>query len=70
MSNGNLILSRQRGETIVVEGGIEFTIAEIRGDKVRVAVSAPKHLQVHRKEVWMRIQAASESAMTDDVAAV
>jgi carbon storage regulator len=46
-----LVLSRQKDETIVIGDGIEVTVVDIRGDKVRLGVSAPKSIPVHRKEV-------------------
>ena len=53
-----LVLSRKRSERIVIEGGeIVLTIVEIRGDKVRVGISAPKDISVHRGEVQDAIDA-------------
>lgn len=49
-----LVLSRRREERIVIGEGpdrIEIVVAEIRGDKVRLAISAPRSVPVHRKEV-------------------
>lgn len=46
-----LVLSRKRGERIVIGDGIEIVIVEIRGDKVRLGFDAPKDVSVHRKEV-------------------
>ena len=46
-----LVLSRKKNESIVVNGDVEIVIVEIRGDKVRVGVNAPKSVPVHRKEV-------------------
>lgn len=48
---GKLVLTRMRGETIVINGDIEITVEDIRGDKVRIGVDAPKTVSVHRKEV-------------------
>ena len=47
-----LVLSRQRDETIIIGDNIEITVVDIRGDKVRLGVSAPKEISVHRKEVY------------------
>ena len=47
---------------ILVGDEIEITVVEVRGDQVRVGVDAPKHVSVHRKEVWLQIQA--EAAKT------
>ena len=47
-----LVLSRQRDETIIIGDNIEVTVVDIRGDKVRLGVTAPKEISVHRKEVY------------------
>lgn len=47
-----LVLSRQRGETIIIGDDIEITLIDIRGDKARIGISAPKNLSVHRKEIY------------------
>lgn len=52
-----LVLSRKKNESIIVGDAI-VTIVEIRGDKVRLGIQAPKELPVHRKEVWEAVQAA------------
>lgn len=49
-----LVVTRKRGEEIVVEGGIVFTVLEVQGDRVRVGVTAPKNLAVDRREIWER----------------
>lgn len=51
-----LVLSRQRDETIMIGDDIEITIVDIRGDKVRVGIIAPKEISVHRKEVYDAIR--------------
>jgi carbon storage regulator len=61
-----LVLSRQKDETIVINGAsIRITVVEIRGDKVRLGIEAPKDVDVHRLEVYeaiMREQRAEEAA--------
>jgi carbon storage regulator len=47
-----LVLSRQRDETIRIGDDIEVTVVDIRGDKVRLGINAPKPISVHRKEVY------------------
>ena len=47
-----LVLSRQRDQTIVIGDDIEITVVDIRGEKVRLGISAPAHIPVHRKEVY------------------
>lgn len=51
-----LVLSRQRDESIVIGGNIVITVVEIRGDKVRLGIQAPKEFSVHREEVYTAIQ--------------
>lgn len=51
-----LVLSRQRDETIVIGDSIRITIVEVRGDKVRIGIDAPKDVAVHRQEVYDAIK--------------
>ena len=57
-----LVLSRQRDETIMIGDDVEITIVDIRGDKVRLGINAPKSVQVHRKEVYLAIKKENERA--------
>ena len=50
-----LVLSRKKNETIIINDNITVTVIEIRGDKVRLG-PAPKHVTVHRREVYEAIQ--------------
>lgn len=56
------MLSRQRGEVICIGDNIKITIVDIRGDKVRVGIEAPKELPVHRKEVYDIIRREEKKA--------
>jgi carbon storage regulator len=51
-----LVLSRQRDETIMIGDDVEVTVVDIRGDKVRLGINAPKEISVHRKEVYDAIR--------------
>ncbi len=51
-----LILSRKTGEKLMIGDDVELTILGIKGNQVRVGVSAPKDVPVHREEVYLRIQ--------------
>lgn len=51
-----LVLSRKRDESIVIDNEIVITVVEIRGDKVRLAIQAPKEVPVHRQEVYDAIK--------------
>ena len=57
-----LVLSRQRDETIMIGDDVEITVVDIRGDKVRLGIAAPRHIQVHRKEVYDAIKRENERA--------
>lgn len=61
-----LALSRKKGEAIIINNDIEITILEIKGDQVKVGISAPKSVPVYRKEVYLQIQAENE-AVADGV---
>lgn len=51
-----LVLSRQRDESIMIGDDVEVTVVDIRSDKVRLGITAPKEKGVHRKEVYAAIQ--------------
>ncbi len=51
-----LVLSRMRNEEIVINDDIFITVVDIRGDKVRIGVDAPRNVSVHRMEVYRAIQ--------------
>lgn len=56
-----LVLSRHVDEQIVIDNTITVTVVEIRGDKVRLGIIAPKDVPVHRKEVWLKIQKENDN---------
>jgi carbon storage regulator len=65
-----LVLSRQKDQTIMIGDLIEITIVDIRGDKVRLGITAPLSIPVHRKEVYEAIQSenrAASNVRVDDV---
>ena len=51
-----LVLSRKKNEAIVINEHIQITVVEIRGDKVRLGIVAPRDVPVHRQEVWDAIR--------------
>jgi carbon storage regulator len=57
-----LVLSRMRDETIMIGDDIEVTVVDIRGDKVRLGITAPTHITVHRKEVYDAIRRENRTA--------
>ena len=52
-----LVLSRKKDESVIIGDTIVLTVIEIRGDKVRLGIEAPKDISVHRREVYEAIQA-------------
>ncbi len=68
-----LVLSRRRDETIMIGEDVEITVVDIRGDKVRLGISAPARIPVHRKEVYDAIKrenAAAAEVRPEDIIVV
>jgi carbon storage regulator len=59
-----LVLSRQKDESIIIGDDVEITIVDVRGDKVRLGITAPKSVSIHRREVYDAIQ--REKAARED----
>jgi carbon storage regulator len=57
-----LVLSRKRTEVVVIDGGIEVHVLEIRGDKVKLGFIAPREVNVARREVWTGRKEADHAA--------
>ena len=57
-----LVLSRKKNESIVINNDITVTVVEIRGDKVRLGIVAPKDVPVHREEVYEAIHGVKPAA--------
>ena len=57
-----LALTRKKGESMILNNNIEVTILDIRGDQVKIGVSAPKEVPIYRKEVYLQIQQENEEA--------
>lgn len=55
-----LVLSRKKNESIIINDNITVTVIEIRGDKVRLGIEAPKDVTVHRREVYEAIQSQAK----------
>jgi carbon storage regulator len=60
--NDMLVLSRKKGESIVIQDQIELTILSVEGDVVKLGISAPKHVDIFRKEVYLSIQEANRES--------
>ena len=61
-----LALSRKKNEALVINNNIEITILEVKGDQVKIGITAPKEIPVYRKEVYLQIQEANKEAMTTE----
>ncbi len=59
-----LVLSRKSNESIVINNNIKVTVVEIRGDKVRLGIEAPKNIPVHREEIYQQITGGGEQNPT------
>lgn len=57
-----LILTRKKDESIVIDGKIEIKIINIDDNKVKLGISAPKDIEIHRKEIYLQIQEENKQA--------
>ncbi len=57
-----LALSRKKNEAIIINDDIEITVIEIKGDQVKLGISAPKAVPIYRKEVYAQILASNKEA--------
>lgn len=58
-----LALSRKKNEAIIINNNVEITVIEVKGDQVKLGISAPKSVPIYRKEVYAQIQEANKEAM-------
>ena len=61
-----LALTRKKGEALVINNNIEITVLEIRGDQIKLGITAPKDVPVYRKEVYFQIQKENQEAISLD----
>ncbi len=61
-----LALSRKKNEAIIINNNTEITVLDIRGDQIKLGISAPKEIPIYRKEVYIQIQ--NENKEATDVA--
>ena len=61
-----LALTRKKGEALVINNNIEITVLEIRGDQIKIGISAPKDVPIYRKEVYLQLQQENEAAISAD----
>jgi len=57
-----LALSRKKDESIIINDDIEITIIEVKGEQVKLGITAPKSVPIYRKEVYVQIQEANRDA--------
>ena len=61
-----LVLSRKKGQSIIIGDNIEITVVEIQGDTVRIGVNAPREVAIHRQEVFDQIAAENQQAQQSE----
>jgi len=59
-----LILTRKKGQSIMINDNIEIIISAIDGDQIKIGINAPKHVKIYRKEVVDAIQESNKEAMS------
>lgn len=57
-----LVLTRRNGESVMIGDDVVITVLEVRGDVIRLGIRAPRHIQVHREEVYRELQSANTEA--------
>ncbi|MFB7817550.1 carbon storage regulator CsrA [Paenibacillus chitinolyticus] len=62
-----LILSRLKGEKIMIGQDIVLTVLDVAGDQVRIGIEAPKDIPIHREEIYKAIQAENQAAVKMDL---
>lgn len=67
-----LVLTRSANQSIVIDQEIVVTVLDVRGEHVRIGISAPDHVQIHRQEVFEAVQEANRQAAksSDDLSAL
>ncbi len=61
-----LALSRKKEEALIINNNIEITVLEIKGEQVKLGISAPREVPIYRKEVYAQIQEANRNASEAD----
>lgn len=63
-----LVLTRKKGQKLIIADNIEITILETRGESVKIGVKAPKEISIFREEIYEEIKKANEQAIQEAVA--
>ena len=61
-----LALTRKKGEAIMINNNVEITILDVRGDQVKIGISAPKDVPIYRKEVYLQIQEENKASFSPE----
>lgn len=61
-----LALSRKKNEALVINNNVEITVLEIKGEQVKLGISAPREVPVYRKEVYVQIQDSNKESINVD----
>ena len=59
-----LALTRKKGESLVINNNIEISILEVRGDQIKIGITAPKDVPIYRKEVYTQIQEENRASVS------
>ena len=62
-----LALSRKKNEALIINNNVEVTVLEIKGDQVKIGVTAPKSVAIFRKEIYLQIQEENKKAAENQV---
>lgn len=62
-----LVLTRKPNESIQIGNDIEITVLSVSGDQIKLGINAPKNVEIHRKEVFLSIQAENNQAMLTSI---
>lgn len=60
-----LVLGRKKGESIIIDNDIEIIVTAIEGDTIKLGFKAPKHITIHRKEIYLEIQEENRLAASN-----
>lgn len=61
-----LALTRKKGESLVINNNIEISILEVRGDQIKIGITAPKDVPIYRKEVYKQIQEENRASVSTE----
>ena len=61
-----LALTRRKGEALMINNNVEITVLDVRGDQVKIGISAPKDVPIYRKEVYLQIQEENKASFSPE----